>query len=423
MSIRLTERTLPQLARIPGRHAVPNAQGLKLKVVDDGKRAYFTYRFRLDGRAVEIGLGAYPSDIKTLSAAKTAHAKEYAQVKAGVDPRGDKRARRAAADLSASLPSFGEAARMYVDAKSAEWSNPRHKQQWEVTLLGPAGTTPRALRAPQPDYCCALRPVPIDKVATDHVLRVLEPIWKTVPQTASRLRGRIEAVIDYARVRYSFDQDKRNPATWRGHLSKVLAKPRKRANGHHAALPYKEIPAFIARLRRPTSAARALEFLILTAGRESEILNITWSEVDLEERIWTIPPERMKTRQPHRVPLSDRAVKILEAQREAKKKGVYVFPGLIPGKPLSRGPLVELVKKLSPAPATAHGFRSSFRDWALVVARAGEAVAEQCLAHAIGSDVRRAYARDDLLELRAPVMAQWADYCGGAKLTVVSHEA
>jgi integrase len=412
---RLTEKTLPALSRIPGRHPVPNVSGLKLKVTGDG-RAYWTYRFRLKGKGVEISLGAYPGDAPTVKAAKALHAKEYDKVTDGIDPRADKRARKAAAAAASAMPTFGEVAEMYIASKSGEWTSPRHRQQWEITLLGPEGTAPRT-NAAQPDHCRSLRPAPIDKVDTDLVLKTLEPIWKKVPQTASRLRGRIEAVIDYARVRYGFDQDRRNPAAWRGHLNKVLAKPKKRVNGHHAALSYKDIPAFIAALRRPTTAARALEFLILNVSREGEVLNMTWDELgSLDERLWIVPPERMKTREQHRVPLSDRAVKILEAQRDApsrRSNNPFVFPGLLPGRPLSRQPLTELTKKLSPSPITVHGFRSSFRDWALVVAKASEAVAEQCLAHAIGSDVRKAYARDDLLELRAPLMQQWADYCAG----------
>jgi integrase len=418
--IKLTEKTLSALARIPGRHPVPKADGLKLKVIDEGRRAYWTYRYRFNGEGAEIGLGAL-SDVPTIAAAKTLHAQALAQVRTGVDPRGDKRARRDALAAASAMPTFGEAAQQYIDLHEHEWSNPTHRQQWRVTLLGPEGTAPRS-SAPQPDHCRALRHLPIDKITKKDVLTVLDPIWRTKSETASRIRGRIEAVLDFAYVRHDLEDKLVNPARWRGLLNKALPKRKKRINNHLAALPYKDIPAFIARLRRPTSAARALEFLILTAARAGEALNMTWDEVDFGEKVWTIPPERMKTRQRHRVPLSDRTLEILRAQHEAKARRPstpYAFAGLLPGRPLSRPTLAALIETLSPG-VTLHGFRSSFRDWALVAAQASEAVAEQCLAHMIGSDVRKAYARDDLLELRTPLMAEWASYCGSARPVVVN---
>jgi integrase len=423
MTAKVTQKTLPARLRDRGRHPVAGRPGLYLKVLDPGRRAYWTFRYRVAGKQGETSLGPYPE--VSLDQAREQAALLHGQVKGQkADPLAGKRAARAKQTEAPTIPTFGEAAEQYIDAKAGNWGNDQYRRQWRTTILGPAGFAPSA-PGPRPDHCPLLRPMRVDEIAVDHVLRVLAPIWESNKPTAAKLRGRIEEIISYARVRFGFDRDRLNPAVWKGNLDHLLSRPRKRGQVRHLpALPYVDIPSFMAQLRDRGDkdvGARALEFLILTAVRSNEVLGATWNEIDLDApggAVWTIPASRMKMKAQHRVPLSDRAVEILRAQLEARPEGArtpYVFPGIRPMKPLSRAPLVALTKKLSPD-VTVHGFRSSFRDWASVVARADEAAAERCLAHVIGNDVRRAYARDDLIDLRRPLMQSWAAYCGGEAL-------
>jgi integrase len=411
---KITQKSLPDLFRTKGRHNVGG--GLAFKVVDPGRQAYWVYKYRVDGRQSEMSLGPYPK--LSLAEAKAKHALEQGKVKGErIDPLAPARARRAiaatAAKTAATMPTFGAATRMFIDAKSPGWGSPRHVAQWEISLLGPGNTRPRT-KAHQPDHCLVLRHTPIDKIDVDLVLKVLQPIWHTRPETASRIRGRIENVIDYARVRFGFDCDKQNPAAWRGNLKVLLTQPKKLTKGHHPAVPYAEIPHFMARLRQrgdKDGGARPLELIVLTALRESEALKAIWGEIDFSAKLWVVPAKRMKMKKEHRVPLSDRALEILRALREATK-GDYMFPGLLPKRPMSRGALVGLLERMG-VKATVHGFRSSFRDWAGEVAHVDEVVAEHCLAHSVGSSVRRAYARGDMLERRRELMDAWGNYCGG----------
>jgi integrase len=249
----------------------------------------------------------------------------------------------------------------------------------------------------------------VDIIATDDVLAVLKPIWTTKSETASRVRGRIEKVLDAAKAK-GFREGE-NPARWRGHLDHLLPRPSKLARGHHAAMPYEDVPAFIAQLReREASSALALELCTLTAARSGEILGMRWSEVDLNRKIWTVPANRMKAGREHRVPLSPRAIVILR-QLEKLKTGEFVFPGQARNKPLSNMAMEMVLRRMKIDDATVHGFRSSFRDWAGNVSSFPRELIETALAHVIGDKAEQAYRRSDALEKRRKLMEAWASYC------------
>lgn len=259
-------------------------------------------------------------------------------------------------------------------------------------------------------YCEPIRDMPVADVDREAVLSVLKPLWMRAPETGSRLRGRIEAVLDAARARGFIGRNEANPARWRGHLDKLLPKRAKLTRGHHAAMPYADVPPFVAELRqRPATAARALEFCILTAARSGEALAARWHEIDLNQQVWTIPPTRTKAAREHRVPLSERAVAILR-EMEALRSGDYVFPGQRPGRPLS-GMAFEVLLRRAKSPYTAHGFRSSFRDWAGNETHFPRELAEHALAHVIGDKAEQAYRRSDALARRRELMEAWASYC------------
>jgi integrase len=251
--------------------------------------------------------------------------------------------------------------------------------------------------------------MPVDEVDTEAVLAVLRPLWQSRTETASRLRGRIEAVLDGAKAQGLRQGE--NPARWRGHLDKLLPKRQKLSRGHFAAMPYPDVPEFIDKLReREATAAMGLEFLILTAARSGEVLGARWSEIDLESKVWTIPAARMKAGREHRVPLSGRAMAILTRLAEAKT-GEHIFSGQRPGKPLSPASLTMALRRLQINRATIHGFRSSFRDWAGNETHFPRELAEAALAHVIGDKSEQAYRRSDALEKRRTLMEAWADYC------------
>jgi integrase len=251
--------------------------------------------------------------------------------------------------------------------------------------------------------------MPVDEVATEAVLDVLRPVWQRAPETASRLRGRIEAVLDFAKARGWRAGE--NPAVWRGHLALILPKRQKLTRGHHAAMAFDAVPEFIAALReRDAMAALALEFLILTAARSGEVLGARWAEIDLEAKVWTIPASRMKAAREHRVPLSSRALAIL-AQLVETKTGEFVFFGQRHGKPLSPMSLEKTMRRLKVVGATVHGFRSAFRDWAGETTSFPREIAEAALAHVAGDSTERAYRRGDALEKRRELMEAWAAFC------------
>ena len=276
---------------------------------------------------------------------------------------------------------FRQCAERYVAAHEPAWKNSKHKAQWRATL----GT-----------YCYPVfGDVAVGAIDVGLVTKALEPIWTTKPETAGRVRGRMEAILDWATVRGYRTGD--NPARWKGHLDKLLpARGKVRRVKHHAALPYPEVPAFVPLLReREGLSARALEFVILTAARTSEAIGARWSEIDLANKVWTIPRDRMKGGREHRVPLSDRAIEIIASlPREAE----YVFPGARAGKPLSNMALLTTLRRMGRGDLTAHGFRSTFRDWAAETTGFPSDVVEMALAHAVSSKVEAAYRRGDLFE-------------------------
>jgi integrase len=407
-----TARALVKIDKTPGRH--PFGDGLYLWVKDRAAR-YWTHRFRVAGRQTELSLGPYPDTPLDDVIAK--HAAQRSLVVKGADPAGDMRARRKATRSHVGTPTFGQIVDRFIETREHKWKNAKHRQQWVNTTK--AGS-----------HCEPIRALPVDKVTTAMIHDLLEPLWKRTPETAQRVRGRIEQALDFAQARGHIDEDRRNPARWKGRLDKLLAEPPKHAN--HAALPYVEIPDFMARLRERGEkdvAARALEFTVLTAARSGETFGMVWDEVSFDERLWTVPRSRMKAGKLHRVPLSDRALEILRRQFETAAKdddgrprNLYVFPGRRPGRPLSNMAMTIMLRRMNVttkvdgemAIVTAHGTaRSSFRDWAGDKTAFPREVAEAALAHAVGG-VEGDYRRSDALDKRRELMRAWASYCGGA---------
>ena len=283
-----------------------------------------------------------------------------------------------------------------MDAHGDAWRNPKHRQQWANTLATYV----------EPVF----GKVGIAEVGVTHVLAVLEPIWKTKTETATRIRARIERILDWAKARGLREGE--NPARWRGHLEHVLARPASiRSVRHHAAMPYSEVPSFLIDLRKSKSmGARALEFTILTAARTNETVGARWSEIDLQERIWLVPAERMKARRPHRVPLSTAALAVLKAVRLDRKDRDFVFPGLSGDRPISTETMSAVLDRMRRG-YTVHGFRSAFRDWVAETTDFDGAAAEAALAHVIGDKVEAAYRRGDLFAKRAKMMEAWGEFC------------
>ena len=315
----------------------------------------------------------------------------------GIDPIEQKAtlAARAAA-LAAKGMRFEECAERYMAAHRAGWRNEKHKAQWSSTLT--AYVYP------------VLGAVPVDAVDVGLVMKAIEPIWAAKPETASRVRGRIEAVLDWAAARgYRASE---NPARWRGHLDKLLPKKTKvRRVEHHAALPYPELPAFVAELRQQEGfAALALELAILTAARTGEVIGARWEEFNLAERLWAIPAERMKAEREHRVPLPGPALAILE-QMAAIRQNEFVFAGERSGRPISNMAMLMLLRRMGRDDLTTHGFRSTFRDWAAERTNFPAEVAEMALAHAVSDKVEAAYRRGDLFEKRRQLAEAWGRFC------------
>ena len=395
---KLYPQGLKGLIEKPDRY--PDGQGLFFKTLGQG-RAYWTYRYRSGGKERETSIGPYPEI--TLEQARIKHAELRAMVLKGIDPVADRRNARTAAAAKADVPTFGAMADQYIAAHEAGWRNPKHRWQWRQTL-----TT----------YAAPIRDMPVDQIDAKAVLRVLEPIWNDIPESASRLRGRIEAILAAAQVAGWIDPDKPNPARWKNWLDHMLPKPKKLGvRGHHKALAYADVPALMARLAETSGVAgKALQFLILTATRTGETLGARWDEIDRDAAVWSIPKERMKTGDEFSVPLSDRAVAILAEARQAARKpptgDSFVFFGVIPKRPLSNMALSMLLRRMN-VDVTVHGFRTSFRTWCSDVAHAEFEVAEMCLSHRVGNDVSRSYNRTDMLERRRPLMQSWCDFVMG----------
>jgi integrase len=295
------------------------------------------------------------------------------------------------------VPTFGRCADEFLAIKETAWRNATHRHQWRRALTHEAS---------------ALRSKPVDKISTEDILGVLRPLWLTKRETATRLRARIEAVLDAGRAKGHIPPNTANPARWRGHLDKLLPPLRKnRERRHHPAMPFADVPGFIERLRaRPAVAALALEFIILTAARSGEALGARWPEIDTKARVWTVPGSRMKRGVEHRVPLAPQAIRILEAMAKVRRDD-FVFPAQRVGRPLSNMACTMLLRRLKVAGASVHGFRSAFRDFAGELTSFPREVAEAALAHAVGDETERAYRRGDALAKRRKIMEAWASYC------------
>lgn len=390
---RLTARTVAGLKE-PGRYA--DGGGLYLQIGPTGSKSWL-FMYKRDGKRREMGVGAL-GDVSLAEARQKAEDARRILAEGG-EPLQARNAAQAARKEADEAPTFGEFADQMVEKWSREFSNAKHVAQWRMTL-GPA-------------YCAKLRDKKLADITPADVLAVLDPVWQDKNETASRLRGRIERVLDAAKV--AGWRSGENPAQWKGNLEHSLGKRQKLQRGHHAAMPYVEVPAFIAALRlREAMAARALEFAILTVARTSEALGATWGEIDLERRVWTIPDSRMKKRREHRVVLSDAALTILREveglRPEDDDGGAYVFPGQRPKRPLS-GMAMEMLLRRQKLDITVHGFRSSYRDWALEVTDFSREIIELNMSHVVGDATERAYRRGDALEKRREIMGAWAAFC------------
>ncbi len=384
----LTVKQVEKIIREAKPGPVADADGLRLMVTPGGS-ASWQYRYSINGKRRVMGLGSC-TDVG-LAQARDLAADARKQVNQGIDPL---EAKEQVEQEQAEATTFKDAADAYIKLHRSGWRNAKHAQQWENTLK----------QYVHPKFGDR----PIQEVDTALVLSVLKPIWQEKPETANRVRNRIELVIDAARAQGIYVGD--NPAAWRGRLDKVLPKRTKASKSHHAAMDYRKLPEFFARLmdERDSLSATALAITILTACRTSEALLANWSEFDLVERLWTIPASRMKAGKPHRVPLSDEVMRLLESL--PTREG-FLFPGQRREKPLSNMAMTMCLRKMKHPELTVHGFRSTFRDWAAEETHYPNIVAEQALAHTVGNAVEAAYRRGDLLDKRRAMMADWAAYC------------
>lgn len=383
-----------------------DGDGLYLKVQPGGTRSW-TFIWKRFGRRREIGLGPYGNGARHVSLATArAKAEEARQIVGrGGDPKTDMAERRAAI----AVVTFKHVADEYILTMQAKWRGRATLANWRRCV---------------DIYCAPVHKVPIDKLSTDDVVRVLRPLWHDKIETATKVRERIKLVLDHAKARGLRSGD--NPATWRGHLDQILPAHSKLDRSHHAAMPYADVPAFLQRLRGAGGVgARALEFAILTAVRSGEARGARWSEIDLDAKVWTIAATRMKSEKAHRVPLSDRALEIVY-EMKATALSDLVFPGQRDNRPLSDMTMLKALKTAGGGEFTVHGFRSSFRDWTSEETNFQRETAEAALAHALGDSTERAYRRGDALEKRRALMTAWASYCageGGANVVAIGRAA
>ncbi|MBH1446603.1 tyrosine-type recombinase/integrase [Stenotrophomonas indicatrix] len=387
MGLKINRLTARRVATItePGYHL--DGGGLYLQVTASGAKSW-VFRYRFEGKRPEMGLG--PLHVIGLAEAREAAGAARKMVQAGQDPLAG---RRAAAVATSSIPTFWEAATAYIAGREAGWTNPKHAGQWTSTLETYARPVLGDLR--------------VDRIETEHVLAVLRPIWTTKTETASRVRQRIEAVLDAVIVQKKRSGE--NPARWRGHLAVILPKPTAVTKVENfAALPYAQLPPFMAALRsRHGEAARALEFTILTAARTGMTLGAVPGEIDLTAGTWTVPADRMKAKVEHTVPLSRPAL----ALAQSRMKQDLLFPNDLRNEPLSENAMLALLKRMGFGHVTVHGFRSTFKDWASETTDFPDDVSEAALAHRIRDKAKAAYKRGTLLEKRRSLMEAWAKHC------------
>lgn len=377
----------------PGRYV--DGGGLHLVITPTSRK--WVFRFNWQGKQRDMGLGAL-RDVP-LSEARELAGKAREHLRASRDPITERDGLKRAA---LAVPTFGEMADSLIESIGHGFRNSKHCAQWRMTLT---------------KYAAPLRKKRVDEITTTDVLEVLQPIWAAKSETAARLRGRIERVLDAARAKGYRSGE--NPARWRGHLDAILPKPSKLTRGHHAAMAFDDIPQFIERLRKTQGlGALALEFLILTAARSGEVFAAKRSEFDLKTKVWTVPGLRMKSGREHRVPLSERASEIIRDISD-KHSGEFIFPGLRPGTHLSSMTLAMVLRRMD-LDCTVHGFRSTFRDWAGERTSFPREIAEAALAHVVGDATERAYRRGDALEKRRELMKEWAAFCEPKASNVVS---
>lgn len=379
----MSARTVATLKNV-GRHADGN--GLYLSISDNGGRRW-VFLYRSGGKVREKGLGSAVS--VSLKDARLKADEVRKQLSAGLDPINEGRKNNG-------VMTFAECSKIYIDSHAAGWSNPKHADQWRNTLKTYADPV--------------IGKLPVNKIDVSHIMKILDPIWRTKTETASRVRGRIESILDWAAVKKYRGSE--NPARLKGHLDHLLPRRQKVAKvQHHPALSYKDIPAFMADLRtREGTGALALEFTILTAARTNETLGAKWDEIDLESKVWTVPADRMKARVEQAVPLSDRAIDILKALSTDTE---YVFPGNGENNPMSSMSLLAVLKRMNRSDITTHGFRSTFRDWAAETTEFPNEVVEMALAHTIKNKAEAAYRRGNMLDRRRVLMDAWSVFCRG----------
>ena len=384
MVTRLSAKEIAGLVQ-PGKYG--DGDGLQLRIDLDGTttRKRWIYRYTFGKRRREMGLGGYPE--VNLTRARELRDKAKFDLRDGVDPIVGR-------SRKASVPSFGEFADEVRTELEKGFRNAKHKAQWKSTLL---------------TYCKKMWKKPVNEITTDDVLAVLRPIWTTKSETASRLRGRIETILDAAKAKKHRSGE--NPALWRGHLQHLLSKPKKLVRGHHKAMAVQKVPDFMARLQdREGIAPRALELCVLTALRTNSLLGGRWEEIDFDTEIWNIPATRMKGGVLYEMPLSPQAMAVIR-KLKALATNDYIFPGLKENKPVSNMAMSMVLRRMEIKDATVHGFRSTFRDFAGDETDHEREVAEGSLSHKIGNQVEQAYRRQSAIKKRRQLMVEWANYC------------
>lgn len=394
---RLSARSVTTITK-PGLHA--DGDGLYL-VVDKTGAKRWAFIFQWDGKRKEMGLGNLASI--GLADARGIAADARRLLATGKNPIEERK--RAKAEREAAAMTFGRYAEEFVGDITKGFHNDKHQAQWRMTLSVVRDKDGELVDS---GYCLPIRNKRLDEITTEDILGILKPIWETKNETASRTRGRIERVLDAAKAKgYRTGE---NPARWRGHLQLLLSKRKKLSRGHHAALPFDDLPEFMPKLRAKTSmGAKALRFAILTASRSVEVRFATWSEIDFAAKLWTVPKERMKSKErDHRVPLTDEAMAMLEELKETATSE-WVFPGQRPGRPISQTALDKAAKSIG-GKITVHGFRSTFRDWVEEETAFPDKLAEAALAHKVGDETELAYKRGDVLKKRRKLMEAWERY-------------
>lgn len=408
---KLTAKTIESLAKAKTPGLTNDGEGLYFQVSKTGGTSWI-FRYKIAGKSRDMGLGPYPETGLADAREKAVEARR--KTKAGIDPLAEREAERERQQLEEEIErqrmqaelkaleraksravTFKTLAADYIAAHRAGWKNAKHAQQWENTVATYAEPIIGDLQA--------------DQITTAHILEILQPIWGEKTETASRVRNRIELILDAAKARGLRDGE--NPARWRGHLDKLLPKRSKvQAREHHAALPWSELPAFMVELAAHDDLTyQAMRLTILTACRTSEVLGATWDEIDLQSRTWTIPATRMKADKEHRVPLSDAALAVL-ASLPRIEGSPYLFPGARKGRPLSNMAMLMGLRRMGRGELTMHGFRSTFRDWAAESTHYPREVCEMALAHTVATGAEAAYWRGDVFDKRRALMADWAAY-------------